>query len=101
MAVTEKYGRYKPPRSAPAVDPDPDATALEVSLGEIGVAVIEADIEGKVVRLNATAERITGWNALEARGEPLADVFKLVIPKAPRPGLLAPDRTAVLERRDG
>ena len=101
MTVTAKYGRYKPPKSAPAVDPDPDATALEMSLGEIGVAVIEADVEGKVVRLNATAERITGWSALEARGEPLAQVFKLVNPKQEKAGLLSPDRTAVLQRHDG
>ncbi len=100
MGVTEKYGRYKPPRSVPVADPDPDATALEISLGEIGVAVIETDVDGKVVRMNATAERITGWSAIEARNEPLATVFKLVNPAPEKAALFAPDRTAVLERHD-
>lgn len=100
MGVTEKYGRYKPPRSVPAPDPDPDATALEISLGEIGVAVVETDVEGKVVRMNATAERITGWSAIEARGEPLAAVFKLVDPPPEKAALFAPDRTGVLQRQD-
>ncbi|MBL8957330.1 MAG: EAL domain-containing protein [Myxococcaceae bacterium] len=100
MGVTEKYGKYKPSRILPALDPDPDATALEISLGEIGVAVIETDVDGKVMRMNATAERVTGWSAIEARNEPLSSVFKLVNPPPEKAAMFAPDRSGVLERHD-
>jgi diguanylate cyclase (GGDEF)-like protein len=99
---------------------------LESCIAEIGVAVIEVDLLGRVVQLNAIAERITGWSQAEARRESVDRVFRLVPPqpstsetlqeielaalqrppdsdpsRARDPSVFAPDRTALLKRRDG
>lgn len=41
----------------------------------VGDGVILADGAGRVLALNAQAERMTGWTANEARGRPLDEVF--------------------------
>ncbi|MBT9494109.1 MAG: EAL domain-containing protein [Paucibacter sp.] len=51
---------------------------LLVTLRSIGDAVITADAAGLVVWLNPSAERLTGWQADEARGRPLEQVFHIV-----------------------
>ncbi len=51
---------------------------LAVTLQSIGDAVIATDVEGHVTRMNAAAERLTGWSVAEARLRPLGDVFKTV-----------------------
>ena len=50
---------------------------LRVTLESIGDAVIATDIEGRVTFMNAVAEELTGWAQDEARGEPLATVFRI------------------------
>ncbi|WP_338046685.1 putative bifunctional diguanylate cyclase/phosphodiesterase [Polyangium spumosum] len=85
---------------------------LDASLSELGVAILEADAEGRLVRMNATAERLTGESFEERRGAPLDEVFRVrpVSPPTPFPsegptsgqlpaGLLG--HTALLERKDG
>jgi diguanylate cyclase (GGDEF)-like protein len=116
MPGTSKYGKYKPAR-VEALPPELEPATLETSLAEIGVAVIEADAQDRVVRLNSVAERITGWRTADAKDKPLSTVFKVV--KAPSPSgaadltglpdhlalrmraLFSPDRTALVARHDG
>ncbi len=50
----------------------------EVTLHSIGDAVITTDAGGGVQYLNPVAESLTGWPLGEARGRPLAAVFRLV-----------------------
>ncbi|MEI7612767.1 MAG: PAS domain S-box protein [Betaproteobacteria bacterium] len=51
---------------------------LAITLQSIGDAVIATDLEGRVVRMNPTAERLTGWSLDEARGRPLSEVFRII-----------------------
>ncbi|MGC3964330.1 MAG: ATP-binding protein [Rhodocyclaceae bacterium] len=51
---------------------------LEVTFKSIGDAVIATDSGGKVRFLNPTAEALTGWQADEARGRALEEVFHIV-----------------------
>src|SRR5438105_15254309 len=44
--------------------------SLRMTLESIGDAVIATDIEGRVTRMNAVAERLTGWKIDDARGQP-------------------------------
>ena len=71
---------------------------LATTLQSIGDAVIATDPSGRVVRMNATAERMTGWTAAEALGQPLARVFHIVSARTRKPAL-DPVR-AVLARGD-
>jgi diguanylate cyclase (GGDEF)-like protein/PAS domain S-box-containing protein len=49
-----------------------------VTLDSIGEAVLRTDVQGKVTYLNRKAEEMTGWRREEARGRPMADVFRLI-----------------------
>ncbi len=49
-----------------------------VTLHSIGDAVITTDAGGAVEYLNPVAETLTGWSKLEARGQPLETVFRVV-----------------------
>ena len=51
---------------------------LAITLHSIGDAVIATDANGRVTRMNPTAERLTGWAFDEARGCPLPEVFRIV-----------------------
>ena len=51
---------------------------LAVTLQSIGDAVIATDTAGRLVRMNASAERLTGWTLAQASAKPLADVFRIV-----------------------
>jgi PAS domain S-box-containing protein len=50
---------------------------LVVTLASIGDAVITTDISGKIVLVNAAAERLSGWPASEALGKNLDDCLYL------------------------
>ena len=50
----------------------------QVTLASIGDGVIRADGEGRIDYLNPVAERLTGWTAERAVGQPLMDVFRVV-----------------------
>ena len=49
---------------------------LEVTLQSIGDAVLTTDALGRVSWLNPVAQRLTGWAAAEARGQPASMVFR-------------------------
>jgi len=50
----------------------------EVTLHSIGDGVITTDADGNVDTLNPVAERHTGWALQEARGQPLAAVYRVM-----------------------
>jgi PAS domain S-box-containing protein len=51
---------------------------LSVTLSSIGDAVIATDDQGRVTRLNAIAETLTGWTQEDAVGQPLKHVFVII-----------------------
>ena len=51
---------------------------LRTTLYSIGDAVISTDRLGRVVRMNAVAERLTGLRERSARGKPVSRVFKIM-----------------------
>lgn len=51
---------------------------FRVTLASIGDAVITTDAAQRVTYLNKVAEDLTGWAEAEARGRPLAEVFRIV-----------------------
>jgi PAS domain S-box-containing protein len=55
--------------------------SLATTLHSIGDAVIATDAGGRIERLNAAAERLTGWTVAEAVGQPLGAVFRIVDPR--------------------
>jgi len=51
---------------------------LRITLASIGDGVITCDKEGRVQTINPVAQELTGWPESEARGCPLAEVFRIV-----------------------
>ncbi|MDD3814242.1 MAG: PAS domain S-box protein [Desulfocapsaceae bacterium] len=58
---------------------------LAVTLRSIGDGVITTNIEGRIVLINAVAERLTGWTQREAEGRPLTEVFTIINEKTRQP----------------
>jgi PAS domain S-box-containing protein len=58
---------------------------LRVTVSSIGDAVITTDDEGRVTRLNAVAEALTGWTQEQALGHPLTDVFVVINEQSRQP----------------
>jgi PAS domain S-box-containing protein len=50
---------------------------LNTTLTSIGDAVIATDADGLITLMNLVAEKLTGWSLNEARGKPLAEVFRV------------------------
>ncbi len=51
--------------------------SLATTLRSIGDAVIATDAQGRVTITNPIADELTGWPESEARGRPLAEVFRI------------------------
>jgi PAS domain S-box-containing protein len=49
-----------------------------ITVRSIGDGVITTDVDGRVTYLNQVAESLTGWSDGDARGRPLAEVFRIV-----------------------
>ena len=58
---------------------------LSVTLSSIGDGVMATDAEGRVTRLNAIAEQLTGWSQAEAIGRPVAEIFRIINQKTRQP----------------
>ena len=58
---------------------------LSVTLNSIGDAVLATDAEGRVTRLNAVAEHLTGWTRAEASGHHVAEIFMIIDQKTRQP----------------
>ncbi|MDR7298351.1 diguanylate cyclase (GGDEF)-like protein/PAS domain S-box-containing protein [Pelomonas aquatica] len=58
---------------------------LEVTLQSIADAVLTTDAGGRVTWLNPVAQRLTGWSAAEARGQPSSHVFRAQREDSPEP----------------
>jgi PAS domain S-box-containing protein len=52
--------------------------SLRITLHSIGDAVIAANLQGNVTRMNPVAEELTGWTLQQAKGKPLQEVFQIV-----------------------
>jgi PAS domain S-box-containing protein len=52
-------------------------TDLATTLDSIGDAVVVTDAQGRVLRMNPVAERLTGVTLAEARGQPLETIFQI------------------------
>ena len=50
----------------------------QVTLHSIGDGVITTDAKGRVEYMNPVAERYTEWSTPEARGRPLAEIYRVV-----------------------
>jgi len=52
--------------------------SLAVTLHSIGDAVLATDREGRVTLMNPVAETLTAWTQADARGRPVAEVFRII-----------------------
>jgi diguanylate cyclase (GGDEF)-like protein/PAS domain S-box-containing protein len=73
---------------------------FRVTVNSIGDAVICTDSVGNIRLLNLVAERLTGWSQLEAIGNPMEHVFRIVDP-ATREVIANPMEEAVKLDRTG
>ncbi|MFW5812826.1 MAG: PAS domain-containing sensor histidine kinase [Fibrobacterota bacterium] len=51
--------------------------SLRITLASIGDGVISTDTQGRIIRMNNLAEKLTGWPTEEAKGKLLRDVFRI------------------------
>ncbi len=72
----------------------------QVTLHSIGDAVITTDAEGIVEYLNPAAEKITGWSADEASGQPLSAVFNMIEEDSRKPVPYSVTQFSAQERDD-
>ncbi|MCL5975810.1 MAG: diguanylate cyclase [Gammaproteobacteria bacterium] len=70
----------------------------QVTLDSIGDAVLATDLAGNITYLNLEAERLTGWNRLQAIGNPLLTVFNIIDGES-RETAPNPANKAILENR--
>jgi len=52
----------------------------QVTLNAIGDGVVTTDVLGNIVYMNPAAEKMTGWNTMQASGMPLHAVFHVIEP---------------------
>lgn len=52
--------------------------SLSITLQSIGDAVIATDMQGRITRMNKTAEKLTGWSMDDAKYSPIETVFNII-----------------------
>jgi diguanylate cyclase (GGDEF)-like protein/PAS domain S-box-containing protein len=52
----------------------------QVTLNAIGDGVVTTDVLGNIAYMNPAAEKMTGWNTVQASGKPLHAVFQVIEP---------------------
>lgn len=58
---------------------------LRITLDSIADGVIVADYAGHITRMNPVAQELTGWNIMEAKGQPLTAIFHTADPQTRQP----------------
>lgn len=71
--VRENIKRKKTEKLLKASEKD-----LAITLNSIGDAVVATDSNGAITRMNAVAEKLTGWQLKDALGKPVNDVFPII-----------------------
>jgi PAS domain S-box-containing protein len=51
---------------------------FRTTLASLGEAVVTCDLGGRVTFLNSAAELLTGWSAVQASGQPIDDIVRLI-----------------------
>ncbi len=77
-AVAQEFNRMVDGRAKSERALRTSENSLAITLQSIGDAVIATDVAGRITRMNATAEHLTGWPLAAAQGRPLAEVFHIV-----------------------
>jgi PAS domain S-box-containing protein len=75
--VAHTLDRSAAQRAQAEVQADEQREWLQVTLASIGDGVIATDSGGRVRFLNAAAQRLTGWRADEATGQPVDELLSL------------------------
>jgi PAS domain S-box-containing protein len=75
--VAHTLDRIAAQRAQAEVQADEQREWLQVTLASIGDGVIATDSGGRVRFLNAAAQRLTGWRADEAAGQPVDELLSL------------------------
>jgi two-component system, cell cycle sensor histidine kinase and response regulator CckA len=65
---------------------------LAITLQSIGDGVIVTDGAGRVVRVNAAAERLTGWSGTDAQGRAVEEVFRIIHDETRQPAVVPVER---------
>ncbi len=94
-------GRMAHQRAAGAAsEAESQRELLRVTLRSMGEAVIATDASTRVTFLNGVAEKLTGWWAAEAEGQPLAAIFRMVDGETREPIEVVMEKV-LREERDG
>jgi len=91
VAVFQVLRREIDARTRLAVELRRSEESLAVTLHSIGDAVLATDTAGRITRMNRVAEKLTGWPFEEARGRPIAEVFRIVNEETREPGRIPVD----------
>lgn len=81
LGVTRDISERKTAQAALSAEKE----RLAVTLRSIGDGVITTDRGGAVTLINSVAEKLTGWEEVDALGQSLAHVFNIVDPQSRQP----------------